>query len=99
TTLEVSLQGVTDGAHHVSVQFNGVDVGSVSFSNVEHPTKKFSINTSQLREGGNTLQFVATGGEGDISLVDSVRLNYAHTYAADNNRLSFVVTNTQPVQV
>src|SRR2546423_1059796 len=99
TTLDVSLQGVTDGAHHVSVQFNGIAVGTVNFSGVDQLTKKFSINTSQLREGAKTLQFVATGGEGGISLVDSVRLNYGHTYAADNNRLSFVVTNTQPVQV
>src|SRR5207253_9122003 len=99
TTLEVTLQGVTDGAHQVHVILNGADVGTVSFDGTQHPTKKFTVNRSVLLEGGNSVQLVSTGGDADVSLFDSVRLTYAHTYVADNNRLSFVFNRSRQVRV
>jgi Peptidase family C25/Calx-beta domain len=86
--LEVTLVGVTQNAHDVSVTLNGHNLGTVTFSNTEHPTMTFTLPPTALVEGENTVQFAALGGDADISLVDTVRLTYPHLYAADNNSLA-----------
>src|SRR5262249_52747573 len=42
---------------------------------------------------------LSAGASGDVSLVDYVRITYAHTYAAKNNSLFATVPANQPVQV
>jgi hypothetical protein len=97
--LEVALQGLTAGYHQVQLQFNGADLGTVTFAGRDHPIQNFSINRETLREGDNTLSLVAVGGESDISLIDFVRLTYPHKYRADNNALRFSVPGGQTVRV
>jgi hypothetical protein len=97
--LEVSLVGVTQQAHTVTVSLNGQNLGTVEFSNNEHPSKSFSVPLSVLREGDNTVQFASLGGETDISLVDTMRMTYAHLYAADNNGLTVSINNAKTKRV
>lgn len=97
--LKVTLQGVTAGAHQVTVQLNDANVGTMSFNGRERKTESFTINTSQLRRGTNIVRLVAAGGETDISLVEAVRLIFAHNYMADNNRLQFSVASDTPVNI
>jgi hypothetical protein len=85
--LEISLVGVSSQAHHVQVTLNGQALGTVDFSNMGHPTQLFSVAASLIHTGDNTLQLTAIGGPQDISLVDVVRITYAHTYTADNDSL------------
>ena len=97
--LEVALQGLTVQGHEVQVQFNGADVGTITFTGVEHPIAKFNVNRALLRDGDNQVSLVAINGDSDISFVDSIRLTYAHQYRADNNALGFSVPGGQTVRV
>lgn len=97
--LRVTLQGVTAVPHQVTVQLNDANVGTMSFDGRERKTESFTINTSQLRRGNNIVRLVAAGGETDVSLLDAVRLIFAHNYMADNNRLQFSVASGAPVSI
>ncbi|HZI85739.1 MAG TPA: C25 family cysteine peptidase [Pyrinomonadaceae bacterium] len=95
--LEVALQGVTWQDHAVSVLVNGLEVGSVNFSGMEHKVVEFSLNPGVLREGDNTVTFQRLNGDMDISLVDYVRLSYPHTFHADDDYLQFVLAGSARV--
>jgi hypothetical protein len=97
--LRVTLQGVTAGSHRVNVQVNGAGVGKLMFNGRAHPTVIFTISTSLLREGVNSVRMVAANSETDISLVDTLQLAYARTYTADNDGLQFTVSTTAPVSI
>jgi len=94
--LELALQGVTDlpvnPDHLVSVELNGVVVGALSFEGQEHKTEQLTINAALLQEGINTVRLTAAGGSADVSLVDYLRLTYAHTYIADHDALVCTTT-------
>jgi hypothetical protein len=97
--IEVALQGLTEQAHQVQVQFNGSDVGTVTFSGVEHPVATFNVNRGLLHAGNNEVSLVSANGDLDISFIDSIRLTYAHQYRADNNAIAFSVSGGQAVRV
>jgi hypothetical protein len=94
--IEVSLQGVTNLAgttdHQVRVKINGIDLGRVVFDGTTKGLETFTVPHNTLREGTNTVSFVAEGGSLDVSLVDYVRVTYQHTYAADDDSLKFSVS-------
>jgi uncharacterized repeat protein (TIGR01451 family) len=87
-TLDVTLQGVTDEqAHAVSVAFNGSSVGELDFSDQANYSSTISIDANLLHDGANTVTLTSLDGENDVSLVQSIVLNYPHTYAADSDWL------------
>ena len=96
--IEIALQGVTTNSHQVNVMLNGSAIQSISFDGMTHQVQKISIPQSSLMEGDNQITFAAQGS-GDISLIDYVRITYAHSYAADGNALFTSVAGMQPVQV
>ena len=92
--LEIALQGVTIAAggtidHVVAIGVNGTELGELHFDGQSLGVQSFAIPTGLLTDGANTVTVVARGGEADISLVDLVRLRYAHAYRADADRLHF----------
>jgi len=91
--LEVVIQGFTEVAHQIQVQLNGSYVGTINFSGGTHNSSTLPINGALLREGANVVTLTAAGGDSDISLVDVLRMTYAHSYRADNDSLSFSVGN------
>ena len=98
-TLEVYVQGVTLTPHQTEVKFNGAVVGSVNFKGQERGRASFQIAPSQLREGVNSVELISQGGPSDISLVDTVRVSYEHTFTADSDRLSAKVKGGQAVTI
>jgi hypothetical protein len=84
--LEVALQGATSGTHRVKVLVNDEEVGEVVFESQSKGLLQVEVPQAFLREGDNLVSFIPLGGEMDVSLVDSIRLTYWHTYTADNNR-------------
>jgi uncharacterized repeat protein (TIGR01451 family) len=88
-TLEVALQGVSDGTHNINVQFNSRELGNVTLANKQRLATRLVVPATFLLEGDNEVKFSATGGSSDVSLVESVRLNYARAYRADNDKLNF----------
>jgi hypothetical protein len=98
-TIGIDLQGLTGGGHLVEVKLNGTNLGTVSFNGLDHPSQTFTLAGSLLHEGDNTLTVTATGGDSDVSLLDTVRLTYGHAYRADANLLRFSVAGGQTVMV
>jgi hypothetical protein len=98
-TIGIDLQGLTGGGHLVEVKLNGTNLGTVSFNGLDHPSQTFTLAGSLLHEGDNTLTVTATGGDSDVSLLDTVRLTYGHAYRADANMLRFSVAGGQAVLV
>jgi hypothetical protein len=87
--LEVSLQGVTAGAHQVMVMVNGVVVGTMAFAGQNLKAGRFPLVQAGLVEGKNAVTLVAQGVPLDVSLVDSIRLTYWRTFTAEEDVLKF----------
>jgi len=88
TTLDVTLQGVTDGQEHrVSVALNGMPVGEMDFTGEANSSTTFPVSAGVIQNGANTMTLTALDGENDVSLVQSIQLTYAHTYTADSDWL------------
>jgi hypothetical protein len=91
-SLDVVIQGASDGPHVVDVQFNGSDVGTMNLTFQQRQGATLTIPSSLIAAGTNTLTFTALGGDDDISVVESARLTYAHRYAADRDALKCTAT-------
>ncbi len=89
TPLTVSVFGATLTPHTVRVVVNGQELGTMSGANRTKISQEFSILTSFLQEGENTLQLTSLAGASDFSVFDSISVNLARKYTADNNQLSF----------
>jgi hypothetical protein len=87
--LEVSLQGVSAGAHQVKITVNGVVVGTMDFQGQALKAERFPLVQSGLVEGDNTVTLVVEGLSSDVSLVDYIRLTYWRTYTAEEDALRF----------
>lgn len=87
-TLDVALQGVSAGSHHVSVLFNGGRVGTIDFEGNANKSVDFTLASWMLREGDNEVQLVSSA-RGDVSLTDHLRLSYLHSLRADGDQLRF----------
>ena len=83
-SVDLALQGATDAQEHsVTVQFNGATIGEMDFYGMVLAQQTFPVEPSLLQNGTNTLTLTALNGDNDVSLVQSIALHYAHTYAAD----------------
>lgn len=87
--LEIALQGLSAQSHEVLVEFNGTEVGRINFAGIQHPLTKFVVSRSLVIDGDNVVSLRSINGESDVSLVDWIRLTYAHSYVADDNALTF----------
>ena len=97
--LEIALQGVTDrpgigNDHQVRLMLNGVQVGRMMFDGRQHPVERINLPRGLLRDGDNTVTFIAEGGPSDVSLADYVRLTYWHRYSADRDALRMTVEDS-----
>ncbi len=98
-TLEVVLQGLALTSHQVQILLNGVRVGEVNFSGQSQGSTRVALFQDALKEGDNVVRLAAQGGEMDLSLIDSVRLTYWHTYTADNDALRFQGRGESPLVI
>jgi len=97
--LEVTLQGVTGNDHRVAVKFNGRDLGEVAYAAQQQGSAKFDVPRASIREGENVVTLTNGQGDGDVSLVDSVRLAYRHAYTADGDALRFTASAKRVVTI
>jgi uncharacterized repeat protein (TIGR01451 family) len=89
-SLEVNLQGVILGApHEVSVTLNGTSIGNLTYTGESLGTFKATVPAGLLQNGSNTVTLTSQDGEYDISLVQSIKIKYQHSYVADSDRLIF----------
>jgi predicted extracellular nuclease len=97
--LEVTLQGVTASLHKVGILLNGAAVSTALFDGQESYTVRVNVATASLKEGDNVISLAAQGGDTDISLIDTVRVTYPHSFTADNNTLRLTVGSKQSVTI
>jgi hypothetical protein len=97
--VEVALQGVTQSSHRVRLQLNGTDVGALNFEGQSAGKVTLSVPSSLLREGENQVRLAAQNGQSDVSLVDSIRITYSHSYLADSNLLRLAAAGGQQISV
>ena len=98
-SLEVDLQGFTQNNHRVWVKFNGETVGYAELDGTERKTFRFAVSSDSLREGANEVSLLEENGEGNISLLEALRVVYNKRTTAENGSLQFVQTANQPVLV
>ncbi len=94
SALHLKFQGYSAGSHLVEVILNDQllapapgDEGEVVF------TADYTINTSLLREGANSIKFRAIGPMNDFVFFDTMSIDFSRKFVADQNRLSFYTTN------
>ncbi len=95
SSLDLTLQGVTTVPHNVKVSINNIEVGTITGNNFNSMVKRFNFLTSVLREGANSLQLISLNpsSSGDVTAFDSMKVNFARRYRAEQNRISFYVPN------
>lgn len=98
-TLEVALQGVTQQAHQVKVSLNDAFLGYVNFAAQGRAVERFTVNHSLLREGANIITLQSLNGQGDVNLVDFLRLTYQRAFVADNDTLRLTAQDGEWVRV
>jgi uncharacterized repeat protein (TIGR01451 family) len=98
--LQVVLQGIVLAfPHNVSIALNGTSLGDVSFTGQAKGKFEIDIPPGVLLEGTNTVTLTAQDGEYDTSLLQSIRITYPHTYAADSDTLTFTGRPGEELQV
>ncbi|HVR40222.1 MAG TPA: SdrD B-like domain-containing protein, partial [Thermoanaerobaculia bacterium] len=98
--LEVVMQGATENFHHVvAAEINGSYVGEIRFDNMLRSVARLTVPANLLIAGENTLTLTAMNGWEDVSVVESLRLTYSHTYRADNDALAFTLAGGTSVTV
>ncbi len=93
----VELQGVTKGSHHVAIELNGQEVGTISFSGQSRGLGTFPISSTILLDGSNVVRLVPEGGETDVCLVDVIRITYQRTLVVENNAIRFTAHGRQRI--
>ena len=97
--VEVTLQGVTQQLHQVTVLLNGADIGALNFGGQGKGFVTIAVPHSTLNEGENVVRLIAKAGETDVSLVQSVRISYQHSYIAESNALRLSLSGGQQVTI
>ena len=96
-SIDLTIQGVTRTNHQTKVFINNTEVGILNGANFNSMTGSFTFPTGLLIEGDNTLRMATLnnvpGNIADNSLFDSMKINFARRYIADQNRLAFYVPN------
>ena len=95
-SIAVGVQGLTLTSHTIRVELNGVEIGFVTGSNHAAMQQNFKIPaavTGRVNQGTNVLRFSTTGTSGDISLLESISVNFGRKFEARDNQLSFSTRN------
>ncbi|MCA1624041.1 MAG: hypothetical protein LC768_08875, partial [Acidobacteria bacterium] len=99
SSIDITIQGSTETGHQTKVILNGVELGVITGSGKNSMSRRFEIQTSILKEGTNDLQLTTLNGASDISLFDTVKVNYARRLQAVQNSLSFYTKNYKAINL
>lgn len=88
----VKFQGISVSTHQVVAKLNGTPLPALSGVGTVSMSGSFAVPTSSLVEGLNTLQVQAFGGGADITVLDTIRVDYVRRFVAEQNRVSFYTT-------
>ena len=98
-TVNVAVQGYTYVFHRGKVSLNGTEIGTFEGFNRDVMTATFTVPTSLLANGSNTIQMLALNPGGDTSFMQSVEITYQRRYRPLQERLSFYTPNYRTTRV
>jgi len=98
STVTINLQGFSSTPHNVNLTLNGNALTPATGSNTSPFGVTLNIPTAFLAEGTNSLQ-MASAASGDFSLFDSIKVDFARKFAADQNRISFYSSNYKSTRI
>ncbi|HUR97427.1 MAG TPA: C25 family cysteine peptidase [Pyrinomonadaceae bacterium] len=88
-TMELRFQGYSNGSHVVEVTLNGHALAPTNGSNLDNFSGTYSIPTSFLLEGANSIKFRAAGPVADFVFFDTISIGYNRKFLAEQNTLNF----------
>ena len=92
-SIAVSVQGLTLTSHTVRVELNGVLLGFLNGNSYDAMQQNYKISVAtpgRVNQGTNVLKLSTTGTSGDVSLLESISINYGRRLQVANNQLSFI---------
>ncbi len=96
-SLEITLQGATEGKHRVEISLNEEVLGELAFAGHNQGIVRFTVSAALLREGENQVRLTTQSTERDVSLIDTIHLTYPHSYNAEQDGLRFTAQGQQGV--
>ncbi len=93
SSIDLNILGLTNVPHQTKVLLNNVEIGVITGNNQVAMSKHIDFPTALLLEGANVLRMMTFGGTSDFNGFDSMKVNFARRYRAEQNRLSFYVPN------
>lgn len=95
----VHLQGLTEGWHYVAVTLNGVQIGQINLAAKLRSEWSVNVPASQLREGNNQIGLRSLNGSNDVSLLETVKINYPRRTQAVSDRIDFRLDSSQSAKL
>ncbi|HMQ03469.1 MAG TPA: C25 family cysteine peptidase [Pyrinomonadaceae bacterium] len=92
-TLLAKFQGFSFDQHIVQVTLNGHLLPSATGNSRSAFSRQYTIPTSHLQEGANSIVFRSIGVQTDFSLFDSISIGFARKHLASQNQLKFYTQN------
>ncbi|HEX2832809.1 MAG TPA: SdrD B-like domain-containing protein [Thermoanaerobaculia bacterium] len=99
--LELVLQGGAENMEHVvEANLNGYTFPLIRFRDLDRYVTTLTVPASRLNAGdNNVLTLTAMNGWEDVSVLESLKLAYKHTFRADNDALTFAIAGGTAVTV
>lgn len=97
-TFSIKLQGFTTTPHNVNIELNGNVVGSLAGNSYVPFGGEFTIPTTMLSEGANTLN-LKTVSSADFVMFDSVDIRYLRRFVAEQDAVKFYTVGTRGATV
>jgi hypothetical protein len=101
-SITIALQGganITGQPHHVDVSFNNTYLGTLDYTGFDRATATFALPAGALHEGANEVKFTAAGGSEDVSVVESLTLDYTRLDRAVDNRVELSVDGGRTARI
>ncbi|HEX8367559.1 MAG TPA: C25 family cysteine peptidase [Pyrinomonadaceae bacterium] len=96
-TVSITVQGYTFTPHQYKVQLNETEIGTLNGSNRDLLSANFSVPSSLLVEGTNTIKISALTNS--VGFTETVKISYPRRYQAIQERLSFYTQNYRTTKV
>ncbi len=96
--IQVKVHGFTFTPHDITVLLNNNQIGTIQGSYRELMVKDFTIPTSMLNEGSNTIKLISNISN-STSFTDEIKVSYKRKYEAIQDKLFFYTPNYRVTRV
>ena len=97
--VKISTQGLTFGVHTVLPNINGKDYEAIRGADRNNVAREYEIPASLFSESGNAFNFRSVNGGSDISLLDTVEIEYDRLFEAEQGRIEFESANYKKTEI